>query len=162
MSFFRQHFKKWDMLGAETACHLTFKLYIFKYGITTGFFFSRDNSIFLWSPYPSHSSRQDPHLLPEKKTHSCYQGQVIVQDIPWAFLIRNFRERNKRHLIVWNHKASNKSMFHTASYSKTFHLKKETRIRMNIFQVHFLGLQRMKYKIKNYDLKSNLAVDYKC
>lgn len=64
------------MLGAETACHFTFKLYSFKYGITTGFFFTEIIPSF--SPTPPGGT----HICFQKKTHSCYQGQVTVQDNP--------------------------------------------------------------------------------
>lgn len=146
------------MLGDETACHFTFKLYIFKYGITTGFFFSRDNSIFL-----SHPSRQDPHLLPEKNTQLLSgSGNSTGQSL--GILDKELQREEQTLSYCLKPQKIQKicSLSQLASHSKTFHLEKETRIRMNIFQVYLLVLRRKKYKIQNYDLKSNLALDQKC
>lgn len=50
-------------------------------------------------------------------------------------------------------------MFHITASWPFKDLEKKTGIRMNIFQVYLLVLQRKKDKIWNYDLKSNLALD---
>lgn len=96
-----------------------------------GFFFSRDNSIFLYCLCLSHprggsifGSRNKQPLL-----------EVRSEDNPWALLTKDFTEGNHHYLKVWNHKASNKNTPRvTAFYSQNFHLeKKNAGIQMSIF-----------------------------
>ena len=113
-----------------------------------GFFFSRDNSIFLYCLCLSHprggsifGSRNKQLLL-----------EVRSEDNPWAFLTKDFIEGNHHYLKVWNHKASNKNTPHVrAFYSQNFHLEKKcwdpNEHLSTVSMLPLLGPQYLKYTL---------------